>query len=64
MEKRIPLYVSRKHPALWLTGLLLLVSVVARVVVFSQVEGVGLWRQILWPSAAVILFVMAVIVSV
>ena len=58
MEKRIPLYVSRKHPALWLTGLLLLASVVARVVVFSQVEGVGLWRQILWPSAAVILFVL------
>ena len=38
MEKRIHLYVSRKHPALWLTGLLMLASVVARIVVFSQVQ--------------------------
>ena len=41
MEKRIHLYVSRKHPALWLTGLLMLASVVARIAVFSQV---GVWR--------------------
>lgn len=57
MEKRIHLYVSRKHPALWLAGLLMLASVVARIAVFSQVEGVGVWRQIVWPSAAVLLFV-------
>jgi len=58
MEKRIHLYVSKKHPALWLAGLLMLVSVVVRVAVFSQVEGVGVWLQIVWPSVAVILFVL------
>lgn len=58
MEKRIHLYVSRKHPALWLTGLLMLASVVTRIIIFSQVEGVGLWRQIVWPSVAVVLLVL------
>ena len=58
MEKRIHLYVSKKHPALWLTGLLMLASVVARIAQCSQVEGVCVWRQIVWPSAAVILFVL------
>ena len=58
MEKRIHLYVSKKHPALWLTGLLMLASVVARIAIFSQLEGVGIWRQIVWPSVAVILFVL------
>lgn len=58
MEKRLHLYVSRKHPALWLTGMLMLASVVARIVVFSQVEGIGVFRQIVWPSVAVILFVI------
>lgn len=56
MEKRISLYVSKKHPALWLTGLLMLAAVVARIAVFSRVEGIGVWRQIVWPSVAVILF--------
>ena len=59
MEKRLHLYVSRKHPALWLTGMLMLASVVARIVVFSQVEGIGVFRQIVWPSVDVILFVIA-----
>ena len=58
MEKRIYLYVSKKHPALWLTGLLMLASVVARIAVFSQIEGVGVWRQIIWPSTAVVLLVL------
>ena len=58
MEKRIHLYVSRKHPALWLTALLMLASVIARIAVFSQVENVGVWRQIVWPTVAVILFVL------
>ena len=58
MEKRIHLYVSKKHPALWLTALLMLASVVARIAVFSQIEGVGVWRQIVWPALAVILFVL------
>ena len=58
MEKRIHLYVSKKHPALWLTGLLMLSSVVARIAVFSQIEGIGVWRQIVWPAVAVILFAL------
>ena len=58
MEKRIHLYVSKKHPALWLTGLLMLASVVARIAIFYQLEGVGIWRQIVWPLVAVILFVL------
>lgn len=56
MEKRIHLYVSRKHPALWLTALLMLASIVARIAVFAPAEGV--WRQIVWPAVAVILFVL------
>ena len=63
MEKRIHLYVSKKNPALWLTGLLMLASVVARIAVFSQVEDTNLWRQIVWPSAAIILFVLMVFLT-
>lgn len=63
MEKRIHLYVSRKHPALWLSGLLMLASVVVRVITLSQVEGVGIWRQIIWPALAVILFVLMVFIA-
>ena len=58
MEKRIHLYVSRKHPALWLTGLLMLASIVARITVFSQVENAHVWRQIVWPAVAVVMFVV------
>ena len=58
MEKRIHLYVSRKHPALWLTGVVMLAAVTARIAVFSQVEGIYAWRQIVWPSVAVSLFVL------
>jgi len=36
----------------------MLVSVIARIAVFSQVENVGVWRQIVWPAVAVILFVL------
>ncbi len=58
MEKRSHLYVSKKHPAMWLAGLLMLASLIARIAVFSQVENVGVWRQIVWPATAVILFVV------
>lgn len=63
MEKLIHLYVSRKHPALWLTGLFLLASIVARIIVFSQLEGVGVWRQIAWPAFAILLFVIMAFIS-
>ena len=58
MEKRLHLYVSRKHPALWLMALLMLASVAARIIIFPHVAEAGVWRQILLPSAAVILFVL------
>lgn len=58
MEKRIHLYVSKKHPALWLAGLLMLASVAARIAVFFQTGGEGVWRQILWPAVAVMLFLL------
>ena len=58
MEKRVHLYVSRKHPCLWLTGLVMLASVVARIAVFSQVEDAHVWRQIIWPSVSVVLLVL------
>ena len=57
MEKRLHLYVSKNHPALWLAGVLMLSSIVARIAQFSQVEGTHVWWQIVWPSAAIILFV-------
>ena len=60
MEKRIHLYVSKKHPALWLTGLLMLASVIARIIVFSQVENVSVFRQSVCPSVAVFLLVLMV----
>ena len=58
MEKRIHLYVSRKHPAMWLTGLLILASIAARIAVYSQIENVGVWRQIVCPVGAMVLFVV------
>ena len=58
MKKRVHLYVSRKHPALWLACLLLIASVVARIALFSQMESVGVWRQILWPAVAATIFVL------
>ena len=58
MEKRISLYVSRKHPGLWLMGALLLASVAARFFVYAPEGAAGIWRQLLCPGAAAILFVL------
>ena len=63
MEKRIHLYVSRKNPALWLTSLLMLASVAARVAVFSRVEDAHVWRQIVWPGVAVTVFILMAFLS-
>ena len=60
MAKRIHLYVSKKHPALWLTGLLMLASVAARIAIYSQLENVSIWRQIVWPGVAVLLYVLMI----
>ena len=61
MGKRIHLYVSKRNAALWLMALCMLASVATRIAVFSQVEGVGIWRQIVWPSVATILFALLAI---
>lgn len=63
MEKRIHLYVSKKNAALWLMALCMLASVTARIVTFSQVEGVSVWRQIVWPVFATVLFALIAILS-
>lgn len=61
MERRIPLYVSKKHPAIWIMGILMLASIVARIAVFSQVPNIALWRQIVLPSAAICWYVWTII---
>ena len=63
MEKRNHLYVDRRHPAVWLTGLLLLTSAIVRIVVFSGINGVGVWRQIVWPVFAAVLFALITILA-
>ena len=63
MEKRKHLYVDRKHPSVWLVGLLLLASAVIRVAVFSGINGVGVWRQIVWPVFAAVLFALITILT-
>ena len=63
MKKRNHVYIERKHPAAWLTAALLLASAVVRICVFSGIDGVGVWRQIVWPAVAVILFVLMAFLS-
>ena len=58
MEKRIHLYVSRKNVLTWLMALCMVGSAVARVIIYSGVEGVGVWSQIVLPVAATLLFVL------
>jgi len=63
MEKREHLYVDKKHPAVWLAGLLLLASAVIRIAVFSGMDGVGVWRQIVWPVFAAVLLALIMILA-
>ena len=63
MEKRKHLYADRKHPAVWLAGLFLLASAVIRIIVFSGMDGVGVWRQIIWPVFAVVLFALIMVLA-
>ena len=60
MEKQKTLFVSPKNPALWLSALLLLASVVTRIVVLSPREDVRLWSQVVWPTVCVVLFILMV----
>ena len=61
MERRLHFYVSRKNALTWLMTLCMVCSVVARVVIFSGMEGVGVWSQILLPVAASVLYVLIVL---
>ena len=58
MENRISFYVSRKNVLTWLMTLCLVGSAVARVYIFSGMEGVGVWSQIVLPIAAALLYVL------
>ena len=63
MERRLHFYVSCKNLLTWLMTLCMVCSVVARVVIFSGMEGVGVWSQILLPVAATVLYVLIVLVN-
>lgn len=63
MKKRNHLYIERKHPAAWLTAALLLASAVVRICVFAGIDGVGVWRQIVWPVVAAVLFALIVLLA-
>ena len=58
MEKRVHFYVSRKNVLTWLMALCMISSAVARVVIFSGMEGVGVWSQIVLPIAAALLYML------
>jgi len=63
MENRISFYVSRKNPLTWLMTLCLVGSAVARAFIFSGMEGVGVWSQIVLPIAAALLYVLIVLLN-
>ena len=63
MEKRVSFYVSRKNPLTWLMTLCLVGSAVARVIICSGMKGVGVWSQIVLPTAAALLYVLIVLLN-
>lgn len=63
MKKRDHLYIDKKHPAVWLMGVLLLASAIVRIWVFSGIDGAGVWRQIVWPVVAAVLFILIAILA-
>ena len=63
MEKRVSFYVSKKNPLTWLMTLCLVGSAVARVIICSGMEGVGVWSQIVLPTAAALLYVLIVLLN-
>ena len=63
MKKRNHVYIERKHPAAWLTAALLLASAVVRICVFAGIDGIGVWRQIVWPVVAAVLFALIVLLA-
>ena len=63
MERRIHLYVSRKNVLTWLMAFCMISSAVARVLIFSDMEGVGVWSQIVLPTAAVLLYMFIALLN-
>lgn len=60
MEKRIHLYVKRKHAATWLMVLCMAASVISRIMLF---DGTGIWSGVVLPCAAVALYALIVCIS-
>ena len=63
MEKRVHFFVSRKNLLTWLMAFCMIGSAVARIVIFSGVEGVGTWSQIVLPIAAALLYAFIALAS-
>ena len=63
MEKRTHLYVSRKNVLTWVMALCMAASAVARIIVYSDVERVGVWSQIFLPITAALLYMLITLVS-
>lgn len=63
MESRVHFYVSRKNPLTWLMALCLVGSAVARIVIYSGMEGTGVWSQIVLPIAATLLYALIVLLN-
>ena len=54
---------SGRYGAAWMTAALLLASAVVRICVFAGIDGVGVWRQIVWPVVAAVLFALIVLLA-
>ena len=63
MERRTHLFVSRKNLLTWLMALCMIGSAVARIFVFSGMEGAGAWSQIVLPIAAALLYAAIALIS-
>ena len=59
MEKRVHLYVSRKHPCVWLMVLCMIASAVLRIVWYNG----DLWFGAILPITAAVLFSLTVILD-
>ena len=63
MERRTHFYVSGKNPLAWVMALCMIGSAVARIYLFSGMEGVGAWSQIVLPIAASLLYMLITLCS-
>lgn len=60
MERKIHLYVSRRHIAVWLMALCMLASAVCRIAAYA---GNGVWSSVVLPCAASVLYALIAICS-